>query len=131
MKIYNKRSNAQRAAERLATKTTQPHKIEAVEGGFIVVEIARAAMGRPTAGKRAEVLAQAEAGILPAVPDFSAATHKPFRAKLARLVELAAAGDAEGLEAIVINLTSSSPKALARYRDLAVIAIKAKRAGAN
>ena len=34
--------------------------------------------------------------------------------------------DATGLRAIPINPVSSSPKALARYRDLAVLAIDAQ-----
>jgi hypothetical protein len=47
-------------------------------------------------------------------------------AKLAALVELAGKADATGLRAIAINPVSSSPKALARYRDLAVLAIEAR-----
>jgi hypothetical protein len=74
-------------------------------------------------GKRAQEIANAEAGILPAAPDFSANTHKPFRKKLADLVGLVAAKDLAGLKAYAINPVSSSPKALDKYRNLAVIAL--------
>jgi hypothetical protein len=46
--------------------------------------------------------------------------------KLAKLVALAEAGDVEGLKAIEINPVSTSPKAMARYRDLAIMAIEAR-----
>jgi hypothetical protein len=68
----------------------------------------------------------AKAGQLPAPPDFSAPTHARFRARLGHIVALAEAGDIAGLRAIVINPVSSSPKAMARYRDLCVIALEAR-----
>lgn len=80
-------------------------------------------------GARAQIEADAAAGIVPAAPDFTANTHKPYRAKLAAVVALVEAGDIAGLEGFVINPTSTSPKAIARYRDLAVIALKAAAAG--
>jgi len=79
-------------------------------------------------GKRAAILAAAQAGVLPTPPDFSAETHKRFRGKLADLVALAAAGDVAGLKAYPINPISSSPKALDRYRNLCVMALGAGRA---
>jgi hypothetical protein len=79
-------------------------------------------------GARAQAIADAEAGKLPPAPDFSAATHKRFRAKLAAVVALAAAGDIAGLKAFAINPISSSPKAIDRYRNLAVTALEAKAA---
>ncbi|TGQ92179.1 hypothetical protein EN851_11305 [Mesorhizobium sp. M8A.F.Ca.ET.208.01.1.1] len=78
------------------------------------------------AGKRAAILEAAQRGEMPDAPDFSAETHKRFRGKLAQLVALAEAGDAAGLKAIEIKPYSSSPKAMARYRDLAVLAIEAR-----
>ena len=45
---------------------------------------------------------------------------------LAKLVSLAEAGGIEGLKAIEINPVSTSPKAMARYRDLAAMAIEAR-----
>ena len=83
----------------------------------------------PSAPRRrrdADIEAKARQGELPPPPDFSAPTHARIRGKLAALVELAGKADATGLRAIQINPVSSSPKALARYRDLAVLAIKAR-----
>ena len=50
--------------------------------------------------------------------------------KLAALVEMAGKADATGLRAIAINPVSSSPKAIACYRDLCVIAITARTGAA-
>jgi hypothetical protein len=83
------------------------------------------ALSAPRRRRDAEIEAKARQGELPPPPDFSAPTHARFRAKLAALVELAGKADATGLRAIAINPVSSSPKALARYRDLAVLAIEA------
>lgn len=83
----------------------------------------------PSAPRRrrdADIEAKARQGELPPPPDFSAPTHARFRAKLAALVDLAGKADVTGLRAIPINPVSSSPKALARYRDLAVLAIEAR-----
>lgn len=78
--------------------------------------------------------ALAEAGIMPPAPDFSADTHKRFRGKLAKAIEAVEAGDLDALRAMEINPISSSPKAIARYRDAAILAIeircKAERAAA-
>ena len=84
----------------------------------------------PKTGKLKAIIEQARAGALPAAPDFSKPTHARFRAKLATLVALAEAGDVEGLKAIAINPVSTSPKAMARYRDLAVVAIEARKSAA-
>jgi hypothetical protein len=80
----------------------------------------------PVVGKRQAILDQAQSGALPQAPDFSKPTHARFRAKLAQIVALAAAGDIAALLAFEINPVSSSPKAMARYRDLCVIAITAR-----
>ena len=80
----------------------------------------------PVVGKRQAVLDQAQNGALPPAPDFSKPTHARFRAKLAQIVALAEAGDVAGLQAFEINPVSSSPKAMARYRELCVIAITAR-----
>ena len=77
-------------------------------------------------GKRASAEAAARAGELPAAPDFSANTHKPFRKKLEALTALVDAGDIKALRAFAINPISSSPKALDKYRNLAVIALEAR-----
>jgi hypothetical protein len=78
-------------------------------------------------GKRAQIEADARAGKLPEPPDFSAETHKRFRNKLAAVVALANAGDLNGLRAFQINPVSSSPKAIARYRDLCTMALEARK----
>jgi hypothetical protein len=83
--------------------------------------------GAPRRRKDADLEARARQGELPPPPDFSAATHARFRGKLEGLVALAEKRDANGLRAVVINPVSSSPKAMARYRDLAVIAIEARK----
>ena len=67
-------------------------------------------------------------GEIPPAPDFSAPTHAPYRRKLEKLLALAQAGDAAGLRAVAINPISTSPKALARWRDLAVRAIETRGA---
>lgn len=81
-------------------------------------------------GKAADALAMAAQGILPTAPNFTAETHKAGRPKLAKLIAMAEAGDIAGLEAFAINPVSSTPKALARYRDHAVQALKAQAAAA-
>jgi hypothetical protein len=78
-------------------------------------------------GKRAAIEEAARQGQLPTPPDFSAATHARFRAKLAKLIEMVEAGDIDGLKAYAINPVSTSPRAMARYRDLAVIALEARQ----
>ena len=80
----------------------------------------------PVIGKRQAVVDLAQTGTLPTAPDFSKPTHARFRAKLAQIVALAEAGDIAALQAFEINPVSSSPKAMARYRDLCVIAITAR-----
>lgn len=82
----------------------------------------------PKRGGRKAAEEAAARGELPQPPDFSADTHKPYRAKLAKLVAMAEVGDIDGLKAMPINRTSTSPKALARWRDLAVMALEARAA---
>ena len=80
----------------------------------------------PVIGERQAILDQAQTGALPQAPDFSKPTHARFRSKLAQIVALAEAGDIAALQAFEINPVSSSPKAMARYRELCVIAITAR-----
>jgi len=82
----------------------------------------------PVIGKRQAIRDQAQSDALPQPPDFSKPTHARFRAKLAQIVALAETGDIAALKAFEINPVSSSPKAMARYRDLCVIAITARSA---
>jgi hypothetical protein len=60
-----------------------------------------------------------------------APTYARFRAKLAALLELEGKADATGLRAVPINPVSSNPKALARYRGLAMLAIEAREGRAS
>ena len=84
----------------------------------------------PPIGKRQAIRDLAQTGALPSAPDFSKPTHARFRAKLAQIVVLAEAGDIAALQTFEINPVSSSPKAMARYRDLCVIAIAARMGAA-
>jgi hypothetical protein len=84
------------------------------------------AAAAPAIGKRQAILDQAQSGALPQPPDFSKPTHARFRSKLAQIMALAEVGDIAALQAFEINPVSSSPKAMARYRDLCVIAITAR-----
>lgn len=82
---------------------------------------------KPAGGKRAAALEAAQRGELPDAPDFSAPTHKPHRKRLGEVIALVEAGDIDGLKAFHINPVSSSPKAIAKYRDLAVVALEARQ----
>jgi hypothetical protein len=95
------------------------------QAGEPVIEAPKPAT-TPVIGKRQAIVDQAHTGVLPQVPDFSKPTHARFRTKLAQIVALAEAGDIAALQAFEINPVSSSPKAIARYRDLCVIAITAR-----
>ena len=93
------------------------------------IEAAAADIAKP-ARQRASTAALEEAaklGTIPPAPDFSAPTHARFRGKLAEVIALTAAEDIAGLESIKINPISSSPKALDRYRNLALIALRARK----
>jgi hypothetical protein len=138
MKTYAKKFNAQRAAKAAGLKDDE-FEIVKTKDGFAyrakeekqpapTKAVTSDATPQPrAAGKRAAVEEAARNGELPTPPDFSAPTHARFRNKLARLVELAKAADIDGLKAMAINPVSSSPKALARYRDLCVIALEARK----
>ena len=142
---YDKKFNAQRGAQRTGLKPGEFEVFKTPDGRFGWRAMATDTDGQPPIqltepeqvtpptspkpSKRKAIIEQAQAGALPAAPDFSKPTHARFRAKLAKLVALAAAGDVEGLKAIEINPVSTSPKAMARYRDLAVMALEANRSG--
>ena len=148
---YDKKFNAQRGAQRAGLKPGKFEVFKTPDGRFgwraitesepaisitdpaladhpIAQANAASWPSGPKGGKPKAIIEQAQAGALPAAPDFSKPTHARFRAKLAKLVALAEAGDVEGLKAIEINPVSTSPKAMARYRDLAIIAIQAQSA---
>lgn len=154
MKTYAKKFNAQRAAKAAGHSPDEVEIVKVMDGytfrlkgGAVAEESAQAAKteqaprkgrkgrkaaGKPeaaatrTLGKRAAIEAAAREGKLPAPPNFFAETHKRFRNKLQNVIDLAKAGDLKGLRAFEINPVSSSPKAIARYRDLCVIALEAR-----
>jgi hypothetical protein len=74
----------------------------------------------------------AQRGELPAKPDFSAGTHKPYRKRLAAIAAAIEAGDINVVEDYAggIKPISTSPRALLAYATLAAIALKAKAAAA-
>ncbi len=142
VKTYAKKFNAARAAKAAGLKDGEFEVVKA-KNGFAWRDLRNAKLAPDPArlpkvtqqntapkqprGKRAAIEAAAREGKLPEPPDFSAPTHARFRNKLARLVELAKIGDIEGLKAVQINPASTSPKAMARYRDLCVIALEARK----
>jgi hypothetical protein len=80
-------------------------------------------------GVWAEVAEAAAKGKVPATPDFTKPTHAGYRKRLANLVALVAAGDLPGLAAADMQPPASSSRlALWRYRDLAMIALRAQAA---
>ena len=108
-------------------KADDPVPVEAGQTG--APETAAPALTSDAQRRRTKATAAMDAaktGTLPVPPDFSAATHARFRGKLEGLIALAERGDIEGLREVPINPVSSSPKALARYRDLCVIALEAR-----
>lgn len=70
----------------------------------------------------------AKKGILPPTPDFSANTHKCYRPHLADAVKAAKDGNIAALKKVPVTRDDGSPKIIGRYRDLCIIAIKAKDA---
>lgn len=153
---FAKRFNAQRAARKALGADAQEgthFRTSKIDGGFTWEPIARKAAqymapvrakarkssrsqsrvrtAGTSNGKQTAAEEAARRGQLPTPPDFAAATHARFRAKLAKLVALAEAGDAAGLRAFTINPVSTSPRAMARYRDLAILAIEARRTSAG
>jgi hypothetical protein len=157
-KTYSNRSNAQRAAKAElgadAIAGVDFHVYEASKGQF-AWKRGKAPEGNPAAskagkpakapkaakepkapreekakplGKRAATEAAAADGKLPAPPDFTAATHARYRGKLAEVVAMAEAGDIKGLKAYQLNPISTSPKAIDRYRNLSITALKAREA---
>jgi len=70
----------------------------------------------------------AATGTIPAAPDFSANTHRCYRPLLAEVEKLVKAKDLAGLQAYRVKGSSTSPAAVKRYREIALVALKAKKA---
>lgn len=140
--LYPNKTRAAEARRALANRKTDdqmPEGVaaaglqEAMGGPLATEEVAAdrakadpAPQPRAPQGKRAQIEADARNGVVPQAPDFSADTHKRYRAQLQAVVAMVEASDTKGLRAEVIKTTGSSGKALARYRDLAVIALEAR-----
>jgi hypothetical protein len=75
--------------------------------------------------KAAPAAKPAPANGIPTPPDFSAKTHAPYRGRLEAVIALVEAKDIAGLKAFQIAPYSSSPRAIARYRDRAIAALEA------
>jgi hypothetical protein len=116
MKTNAKKINAQRAARAAGLKDGEFEIVKAKDGFAYQPKAVPPPKEEPVKNVT-----------LPEPPDFSAKTHARFRGKLAKLIELAEAGDIAGLKAIRINPVSTSPKAMARYRDLCVVALEARQ----
>ena len=153
-KTYDKKFNAPRGAQRAGLKPGEFEVFKTAEGRFgwraldatlkatvePSIQISDPALAaHPIAqanaaswprgsktGKRKAIIVQAQAGTLPEPPDFSAETHKRFRPKLAKLVEMAKTGDIDGLKAMEINPVSTRPRAMLRYRDLCIAALEVR-----
>jgi hypothetical protein len=120
-----------KAAKAPSKAAKAPSKAAKARAAYPLSLSDKAAKAPRPLGKRAAIQAAALAGKLPPPLDFSAPTHARFRAAAEELAALAKAGDIKALEAVVIKPYSSSPKAMAKYRDLAVVALKARRAAAK
>lgn len=136
-KTYNKRFNAQRAAKAVLGKDAIEGRdfttAKAANGEWAWTESAPAdeivTAAIADAGDADDVTVPAarkpraarvdESGA-PVPPDFSANTHRNWRKKLAAVTELATARDVAALKAFALPAYSSSPKAIARYRDAVV-----------
>ena len=122
---------AQKAKRKRKTPTDRMREIEAAKSAPKVQKAAeeKAAPQAP-GGKRADIQAAAARGELPKAPDFSAETHKRWRATLATVVKAAEAGDIKALRAVKVEPISSSRKAIDTYRNLCVTALEAQKKAA-
>lgn len=124
-KLSRKKPAAKKGAAKKAAAAKKPAKVVAKKGKKAA---AAAPANGAKLGKRAAILAAARQGMIPDMPDFSANTHARFRGKLDEVVSLVKARDLKGLRKFHINPVSSSPKAIAKYRDLSILALEALEA---
>ena len=114
-KTYNKRFNAQRAAKAALGKDAEEGRDFTTSKNDVGDWIWRAVEAMPVATNPN----------LPTPPDFSAKPHTRYRPRLAQVVAMAESGDIKGLREFHMNPTSTSPKAIMRYRDAALAALTA------
>lgn len=119
------------AKRKRKTPTDRMREIEAAKSVPKVQKVSKekGALRAPV-GKRADIQAAAARGELPKAPDFSAETHKRWRATLATVVKAAEAGDIKALRAVKVEPISSSRKAIDTYRNLCVTALEAQKKAA-
>lgn len=79
-------------------------------------------------GKRAQVEVDAAAGKLPPLPSFGGQDKARYAKQVEELSALTAKKDIKGLNALEIPTYSSCRRAMAKYRDLAVLALQAQAA---
>jgi hypothetical protein len=82
-------------------------------------------------GIRAQSDADAASGNMPPKLAFTHAGNARYQKKVDALNAAAARGDVKALNAVEIEPYSSSPKRMIRWRDLAIIAIRAKAKAAK
>jgi hypothetical protein len=152
MKTYAKKFNAQRAAKAAGYRPDEiaivkmksgfayraKASAQAAQALIAQAETARKApidrkrepetIAPATLGKLVAIETAARRGQLPEPPDFSAETHRRFRAKLQTVINFAKAGDLPGLRAFAVNPISTSPEAIDRYRKLCIVALEAQAA---
>jgi hypothetical protein len=128
-KTFNKRFNAQRAAKAAIGKDAQEgrefvtNKTDNGEWAWVATATPEVTQ-QPTTREIMDAIRE-PAGPIPTPPDFSAKTHERYRGKLAAVVAMVEARDVPGLRAFHINPSSTSPKAIMRYRDKAIAALTA------
>lgn len=113
--VYPNKARANEARNASATATKRAEKAKAPK--------------EPS--KKQVALEAAQRGEMPTAPDFSKETHKRWRKKLQQLVDYVAAGNLRGLKADDTQPLSSSRVMLCRYRDLAIVALEARRKAAK
>lgn len=127
--LYANKTRATEARRLQAEAAKRPTKAKAPtpnESLQTIVATRKAKADKAPQGKRAEVLAAAQAGVLPTPPSPHAPSNAKYAPDVAALVDLAKAGDVAGLRAFPINPVSSFRKAMDRYRQLAITALEAK-----
>lgn len=114
------REGAAKRREKRAAREAKPKPAKAAEATRAAVDPDR------TLGKRAQAEADARAGIMPDKMTLLPA-DKRYQKFVDALHDMADKGDAAGLRAYEIKTYSSTPKRMAKWRDLAVLAIEAKQ----
>jgi hypothetical protein len=112
------------------TPQPAPAPPKAEDDPHAIIQLARDifTVKRPHAG-HFQKIHDAQRGILPEPPDFSAETHRPHRKKLAAITSAIEARDAAALEQLKGTLRgySTSPRMMLTYASLALIALRSQK----